>query len=123
MSEPQVYISGLLNITVADKDDIINVLWAGKSVDRKPSKFITPILADVLMRSGDSRKRIVLDFRPLEYMNSSTITPVIKVLERVMTGTASLELLYNKAQNWQDLTFSALKIFETEDQRVQIKGT
>jgi len=29
---------------------------------------------------------------------------------------------YNKSLHWQDLSFSALEIFITKDQRVEIKG-
>ena len=61
-------------------------------------------------------------FAFLEYMNSSTITPVIKVLERAKRGTMNVTVLFDASRKWQDLSFSALKIFETEDKRVVIKG-
>jgi hypothetical protein len=55
-------------------------------------------------------------------MNSSTITPIIKVLERAKRGTTPISLLYQRAVKWQDLSFSALGIFETKDRRVTIEG-
>ena len=55
-------------------------------------------------------------------MNSSTITPLIKILERAKRGTSHVTVLYDKSLHWQDLTFSALEIFKTDDKRVDIKG-
>jgi hypothetical protein len=55
-------------------------------------------------------------------MNSSTITPVIKILERAKRGETQIEVVYQKSLKWQDLIFSALEIFQTNDRRVEIKG-
>jgi hypothetical protein len=55
-------------------------------------------------------------------MNSSTITPIIKILERAKKGKMNVTIQYDKLLKWQDLSFSALKIFQTKDKRVEIKG-
>lgn len=122
MGKIESFASNLLKIDVEENEESINIKWTGKSIHRKPGQFITPILVDVLKKSTDLKKRIVLDFRKLDYMNSSTITPVIKILERAKRGTVQVTVLYEKSLKWQDLTFSALKIFQTKDQRVRIKG-
>jgi hypothetical protein len=31
-------------------------------------------------------------------------------------------VLYDKSLKWQELNFSAIEIFQTKDQRIQIKG-
>jgi hypothetical protein len=77
---------------------------------------------DLLRRSNDLKKRIILDFQKLDYMNSSTITPIIKILERAKRGKTQVTVLYKKILKWQDLSFSALEIFQTKDKRVEIKG-
>ncbi|MCJ7540619.1 MAG: hypothetical protein MUO88_13250 [Desulfobacterales bacterium] len=122
MKKQESYGSELLKIEVIEKDDSIEIKWTGKSTNRSPSKFITPILVNVLKVSSEHDKRIVLDFRKLDYMNSSTITPVIKVLERAKKGKTQVSVIYSKALKWQDLNFSALKLFETKDKRVEIIG-
>jgi len=122
MGETGLFTSDLLKIEVNEANDCIKVKWTGKSVHRKPSTFITPILVSALNKSSDCNKRLILDFRKLDYMNSSTITPIIKILERAKRGTNQITVLYEKSLKWQDLTFSALEIFETRDQRVVIKG-
>jgi hypothetical protein len=122
MKKIELFEDGLLQIELIENTNSITMVWTGKSTHRKPSEFISPILAETIRRSNASKKRIIMDFRRLEYMNSSTITPIIKILERAKRGATEITLLYNKSLKWQDLSFSALEIFETQDSKVEIKG-
>ena len=120
--EKETFVGNLLKIELEEKKDAINIAWSGKSVDREPGKFITPILVNAIRRSSGLNKKIILDFRKLDYMNSSSITPVIKILERAKRGRTQIRVVYKKSLKWQDLSFSALEIFKTRDGRVEIKG-
>jgi hypothetical protein len=111
-----------LTLEVVEEDESINVQWLGKSSDRDPGKFITPILSSMLERGGNGNKRIVLDFQKLLYLNSSTITPIIRLLDEARRGSHRITVTYQKATKWQDLSFSALQIFKTRDERIQILG-
>jgi hypothetical protein len=122
MGKNESFVSNLLKVEVKETIDAIVANWTGKSVDRNPSKFITPILVDLLERSNELKKRFILNFQRLDYMNSSTITPIIKILERAKKGNGQITVIYNKLLKWQDLSFSALKIFQTKDKRVEIRG-
>ena len=122
MKKIELFEDGLLQIELIENTNSITLVWTGKSTHRKPSEFISPVLAETIRRSNASKKRIIMDFRRLEYMNSSTITPIIKILERAKRGATEITLLYNKSLKWQDLSFSALEIFETQDSKVEIKG-
>jgi hypothetical protein len=122
MGKKESFVSNLLKVEVKETIDSIVTNWTGKSVDRNPSKFITPILVNLLEKSNEVKKRFILDFQKLEYMNSSTITPIIKILERAKNGNGQISVIYNKLLKWQDLSFSALKIFQTKDKRVEIRG-
>ena len=122
MGKKESFFSNLLKIEVQENNDSIITYWTGKSVDRNPGKFINTILVDLFRKSSELKKRIILDFQKLDYMNSSTITPVIKVLERAKRGNAQVTVLYNKLLKWQELSFSALEIFQTTDKRVEIRG-
>ncbi len=122
MAKTSHYRSNQLHIEVQENADTILVKWTGKSTDREPGKFIVPILVNVMKKSSDKKRKIVLDFRELDYLNSSTITPIIKVLERAKKGTADINLLFKKNLKWQKVIFSALEIFQTKDGRIEIKG-
>jgi len=123
MGNAEIFTGNLLSLEVKENETSINIKWTGVSIEREPSKFITPILVNAIKNSSDRNKRIILDFRELAYMNSSTITPVIKILERAKRGETQIEVLYQKSMKWQDIIFSALEIFQTKDRRVEIKGS
>jgi hypothetical protein len=122
MNKEKQYTNNALTIQVIEQDTTIDVKWQGKSIDREPAKFLSPILIQVLNTASDMNKRIIMDFQNLKYMNSSTITPVIKILDRAKKGMAKITILYHKATKWQELNFTALEIFNTEDNRLEIKG-
>jgi hypothetical protein len=122
MKKPELFTNKFLTIQVVEHENSIDVNWKGKSVDREPSKFISPILVKVLEMAGDLNKRIIMDFQRMSYMNSSTITPIIKILERAKNGMTKITIFYQKSLKWQELNFSALEIFKTKDNRLEIKG-
>ena len=123
MGEAKTFTNNLLTLELRENNNSITIRWTGKSVDREPSNFITPILVDAIRKSSDHDKRVTLDFRELAYMNSSTITPIIKTLERAKRGKTRVTVTYLKSLKWQDVIFSALEIFRTKDGRVDIKGS
>jgi hypothetical protein len=122
MKKPELFTNKFLTIQVVEHENSIDVSWEGKSVDREPSKFISPILVKVLEKAGDLNKRIIMDFQSMSYMNSSTITPIIKILERAKSGMTKITIFYQKSLKWQELNFTALEIFKTKDNRLEIKG-
>ena len=122
MKKLKNYSNDTLQIKVSEDDQLIYTTWQGKSIDRNPSAFITPILIDVFKMSSNTGKDITLDFREIEYMNSSTITPIIKFLERAKRGNTKIKVVYLSSLKWQELIFSALEIFQTDDKRILIEG-
>ena len=122
MEKNKTYTNNLLTIEVTEGNDTIRAAWRGKSIEREPAEFITPILIGMIRSSSHKDKKVELDFRKLTYMNSSTITPIIKVLERAKRGSTRITVFYDKNLKWQDLNFSALFIFKTKDNRIEIEG-
>jgi len=122
MTKLKKYTNNFLTIKVVEHETSIKVKWEGKSTDREPAKFISPILVKVLEMASGLNKRIIMDFQSLSYMNSSTITPIIKILDRAKKGMTKITIFYQKSMKWQELNFSALEIFRTKDNRLEIKG-
>lgn len=122
MKKVETFNNNLLDIKVTEDDDNILLHWSGKSIDRKPSIFITPILIKILKKCIDKEKKMILDFSNIEYMNSSTITPIIKILERAKRSKVYVTVDYLSSLKWQQLIFSALEIFQTKDNRIIIRG-
>lgn len=121
-AQTNVFSEEQLRLEVTENEKEVTISWLGKSTQRNPNHFLVPVLSDSLKRGSEHGKAIIWDFRELEYMNSSTITPVIKTLEAAKKGSAHVKIIYNRAKKWQDLSFSALRIFETKDGRIQVQG-
>ena len=122
MGTTQSFHSNQLHVEVDQAEQAVRMRFLGKSMLREPGEFLLPLLLKTLAEAIDGKKRIFLDFRDLAYMNSSTLTPVIKILERARVGKGEITLVYRKALKWQDISFSALVIFQTPDGRIAIQG-
>jgi len=122
MPSKNKYSKNLLELEVNEEETSIRVTFKGKSVDRDPSDFITPVLSDCIEACTRQDKELVMDFRELEFMSSSTITPVSRILEMGRLQSNRIKIIYLKSKKWQDLNFSALRIFETHDRRIEILG-
>ena len=116
------FVDGSLHLEWHEDAANVTVLWTGRSVAREPGLFILPIMTRAMECAQRHEKRVVLDFRQLEYLNSSTITPVIRTLEQAKRGSNQVTVLYTSALKWQALAFSALYLFGTADGRIQIQG-
>lgn len=113
---------GALRVEKHGADTELRLVLSGKSILRNANDTLLPLFIETLAAAQGAGKRLVLDFRALTYMNSSSFAPVIKVLEKARLGGASLQVFYSSDQQWQEVSFAAMKIFATPDGRVSING-
>jgi hypothetical protein len=118
----QTFTAHTLTLSVTEESAAIDVVWKGRSTARDPAEFLIPILTGALNRATELKCPLNLDFRAIEYFNSSTITPVVRLIEEAKRRGASLIIHYDKKLRWQELSFSALQVFHTGDQRIRILG-
>ncbi len=116
------WTQGDLSLELTESASELRLTWRGKSSDREPGRFLVPVLTASLERARDSKLPLVLDFRELDYMNSSTFTPVVKALDESRRLSVSIVLEYALGRRWQALSFSALRTFETLDGRIKVHG-
>lgn len=100
----------------------VRVAWSGRSTAREPSKFIVRVLTQAIELCRANDKTLELDFQKFEYMNSSTITPLIRILDHAKRAGDVVRIFYNRQLKWQELSFTALQVFQTEDGRIKILG-
>lgn len=117
------FVDGPLTLEMDKASEGVTVTWRGRSVARDPAIFVLPILMRAVEEAQRSNGRVVLDFRQIEYLNSSTITPVVRVLEQAKRGDTRLTVRYDSTLKWQSLAFSALYLFGTPDGRVTVQGS
>jgi len=118
----ETFTDQTLSLEVSDDGPELAVTWRGRSTAREPGKFLRPILAGQLEKACALGRPLLLDFCAVEFFNSSTITPVIRLLEEARQRGARLTVRYRKDLRWQDLSFSALKGFVGADERIRIEG-
>ncbi len=115
------FIYQSLVISTFEDEQTFTLKFAGKSTEREPGRFITPILNDSIQYLFDKNKQLVLDFFDLEYMNSSTITPIIKFFDKIKKSKQQTLIYYNQSLRWQEMSFSALLVFMIEG-LIEIQG-
>lgn len=114
------YTEGDLTLNVEETKFLIRIEWLGRCTMQSPAIFLDPIILREYQNSLKDLKRLIFDFTSFESMNSSAIIPIINILKRVKNGRGSIHVLYNAEQRWQKILLGELKIFETEDDRIQI---
>ena len=106
-----------LKISLEEKDDCVYMIWEGKCTLYYPGQFLDPIF-ERAMSLNDSK--IIMNFENLEYMISSGFGQIVKIMDKIKNGTGRIELQYSKNVDWQELSFTALTVFCTPDNRVSI---
>ncbi len=122
MKPIQTYREQELCAEVRETAESIEAHWSGRSELRNPRTFMIPILLETLSEGARSQKRVTWNFKDMDYMNSSSVTPIIKALERARRERQEVHVIYRKSKKWQDLSFSALRVFATRDGRIQVSG-
>lgn len=119
----ETFVDGPLSLHLYETADAVRLEWLGMSTARDPGQFLLPILMKTLDLGLQTCKAVVLDFQKVEYLNSSSISPIIRTLEHARRGHSRVRVLYNRGLNWQALSFTALTIFTTPDARIDVQGS
>ncbi|GMT49215.1 MAG: hypothetical protein IEMM0008_0754 [bacterium] len=112
----------LFAIEFIGKKSILYLFLKGRSEDRNPALFMQPIFDRVLKEVTSKGYELIIDVQGLEFMVSSTVTPIIKLLERANQNLLRVTVLYQNSVKWQKVNFSALRVFATKDERIKVKG-
>ena len=96
-----------LKATVEQKEAGVSIVFHGRSDRRDPSEIIKPWSEKLL--PSLSGQEVLVDFRGLEYMNSSSFMPIFQLLRSARELATSVHVLYNGEANWQRLSFSSLE--------------
>jgi hypothetical protein len=121
-AEVKRFTQGELTLELSNAGRELRLAWQGKSAERDPSRFLVPVLAEAMQSAAATTVPLVMDFSGLDYMNSSTFTPVVKALDESRRLGVPVVLEYSLSRKWQALSFSALRTFETLDGRIKVRG-
>lgn len=96
-----------LKIQLNKSGNKILMTWVGQSDDRNPSATLNPYLNSLI----DSLKgnELIIEYSKLEYMNSSTVPPIIQFIKKLNTSGIKTVIQYDAKSKWQCASFKALE--------------
>lgn len=113
--------SGGLSIRVDAQFAKLKLTWTGQSTARDPSSALTPFF-ESLARHASKTRDLDLDFRGLEYMNSSTLKPILTFVQASKEEYRTVLVRYDSQKGWQRLSFKLLQALASSWNNVKIEG-
>lgn len=101
----------------------LQLVWSGKSNDRQPGKILAPYFGKALQHAATESVPLELHFETLDYLNSSTITAIIQVIQDARARGVKLVIVFDPNRRWQKLSFDALRVFVRDDGLVELRPT
>ncbi len=109
-----------LEIKFSMNGDTSELKWLGRSEARNPSDALNPYLDSILEKL--SGKKLVVDYCALEYMNSSTVPPIIRFVKACDKSNIETTIQYNSKSEWQTASFKPLQTICTILKTVKVVG-
>ena len=82
--------------------------WRGEVTARDPGALLSPYLDKILLRQADSK--VVLDFSYMDFMNSSTLVPIVSFIKKASKQSLAVELRYNSTVSWQRVSHQCMTV-------------
>lgn len=100
------------NLTIDMLDDAelpgLRLRWRGRCTERFPQRTVAPYLRRALVDCESRHLTLGIDFRSLEFLNSSTISTLVHFLREAEGKAVRLVLFFDTARVWQKTTRDAL---------------
>lgn len=101
------YQADSLTVESLRKQGNLVIRWTGRSDARDPARALHHVLQAV-GSDFKSAQSVEFDFRCLEYMNSSSIRPILMLVQQASTSASKVRVLYDGSKSWQRLSFMAI---------------
>lgn len=82
------------------------MVWRGASDTRRPSTLLEPVFKDVVRQLGS--RRLIIDFRELDFMNSSTVSPIITLLKTLNQDGIETHVIFGN-EEWQQVHMRCIR--------------
>ena len=96
------------------------VTWIGKSESKSPSSVITPYFNKIFDKFKG--KELLVQFEKLEYINSSTVPPIIQLIKDLEENNIKSTITYDRNSKWQVASFKALETIVRTMNNISVKG-
>src|SRR4051812_47404025 len=96
-----------LTIECSVAKPVYTLVWRGECDFRNPLEVLGPTLNRLIPELYD--RKVVLDFRQLTFMNSSSVTPILSFIKAVCMKGIPVHLIYTASLSWQRTTASSMR--------------
>ena len=103
----KILIEDRLTLYLESTKPAYTLYWEGECDFRNPLEVLTQPLNDLLPAVAD--RKLVLDFRGLTFMNSSSVTPLVAFIKTACTKGIRIHLIYDPRLSWQRITASSMR--------------
>lgn len=110
-SDESIFASERLTIWSATVKKQRLLMWSGECDFRNPAEVLTPALTSYAQSLKEGP--VVLDFRGLVFMNSSSVTPILAFVKSLCGRGIPVHLIYNSDVSWQRITASSMRTIAT----------
>jgi anti-anti-sigma regulatory factor len=108
-----------LEIVITNGDPTI-IKWLGISQSRKPEVTLNPFFEELAQSLGNVA--VIVDFTELEYMNSSTVSPIIMLCKKFNEKGIATTIRYSGTSDWQAATFKGLSTLAKVMKNIQVEA-
>ena len=112
--------SGELTLAVSESEGTVTIAWLGVSDAREPGRELNPYLAALAPKLAG--KKVDVDFRNLEYMNSGTVSPIIQFARALDQLGIATRLVFDAKVGWQRVNFVSLKAIARTLSHIIVEG-
>ena len=108
-----------LQIRFSTENERPVISWHGSSELQDPSDSIGGFLHSLI--PAIRGKRVTMDFRLLEYMNSATLQPLLRIMREYNVSDVFTEILYDANVEWQRILFRSVAAISTTLANVSVR--
>ncbi len=110
---------GSLKVEISKERNPTKISFNGKSDDRFPERILDKYFESIVPElSGD----LTIEFLDLKFMNSSTVTSLVKLMRILEDREIHATFVYNENLKWQLPSFKALKTISRDSKYITVKG-
>lgn len=108
-----------LAIVLSETDSDVTLHWHGSSDSRDPGEFLEPVFQKTTRRLKG--RPLTLDFSHLEFMNSSTVSPIISLLKTLNGKQMRVRVVFGR-EEWQQVHVRCMRTITRTLQHVEVLG-
>lgn len=110
---------GALRLVIDESGERTTLSFLGRSDDRNPSNTLNPFFDKFV---NDLKGELNVDFKDLEFMNSSTVLPLLQFIKKLEKKGVKSFFFYSKDSRWQSVSFKALKTIADSLKNISIEA-